>query len=76
MGMPGRCVTGQGIVFKLKTGTSDMNTARPVWRYAIIAYGPRDSSLDHTLQEHTDLKEYKRTIDVLAQALEIMSASR
>jgi LysW-gamma-L-lysine carboxypeptidase len=58
--------------FKLKTGTSDMNTVGPTWRCPIIAYGPGDSSLDHTPDEHIDVEEYKRAIDVLARALEIL----
>jgi len=55
--------------FKLKTGTSDMNTVGPVWQCPIVAYGPGDSSLDHTPEEHIDLHEFKRAIDVLAHAL-------
>ena len=38
--------------FKLKLGTSDMNTVGPVWDCPIVAYGPGDSSLDHTPDEH------------------------
>ena len=44
--------------FALKTGTSDMNIVGPVWRCPILAYGPGDSSLDHTPHEHTSLAEY------------------
>jgi LysW-gamma-L-lysine carboxypeptidase len=60
--------------FKLKTGTSDMNTVGPVWRCPIIAYGPGDAALDHTPEEHIDVEEYKRAIDVLARALEILGS--
>ena len=38
--------------FKLKTGTSDMNVVGPVWDCPMLAYGPGDSSLDHTPEEH------------------------
>jgi LysW-gamma-L-lysine carboxypeptidase len=55
--------------FKLKTGTSDMNIVGPAWGCAIVAYGPGDSSLDHTPQEHIEIDEYLRSIDVLGQAL-------
>jgi LysW-gamma-L-lysine carboxypeptidase len=58
--------------FKLKTGTSDMNTVGPAWGCPIVAYGPGDSSLDHTPNEHIDVEEYKRAIDVLTRALEIL----
>ncbi len=55
--------------FALKTGTSDMNVVGPVWRCPILAYGPGDSSLDHTPHEHLDLGEYGRAIAVLEQVL-------
>jgi LysW-gamma-L-lysine carboxypeptidase len=51
--------------FAVKTGTSDMNVVAPVWQCPIVAYGPGDSSLDHTPNEHIDLDEYLRAIDVL-----------
>jgi len=60
--------------FKLKTGTSDMNTVGPVWECPIVAYGPGDSSLDHTPREHIDVDEFTRSIGVLTQALETMAA--
>ena len=62
--------TGGKPRFKLKTGTSDMNTVGPVWNCPIIAYGPGDSALDHTPEEHIDVDEFRRAIDVLARALE------
>jgi len=37
--------------FKVKSGTSDMNVVGPVWHCPILAYGPGDSSLDHTPDE-------------------------
>jgi LysW-gamma-L-lysine carboxypeptidase len=46
-----------------------MNIAGPAWRCPIVAYGPGDSSLDHTPNEHLDLAEYERAINVLAQVL-------
>jgi [amino group carrier protein]-lysine/ornithine hydrolase len=55
--------------FLLKTGTSDMNVVGPAWRCPILAYGPGDSSLDHTPEEHVDVAEYLRAIDVLERAL-------
>lgn len=58
--------------FKLKTGTSDMNIVGPAWRCPIVAYGPGDSSLDHTPDEHIELTEFRRGVDVLAAALEML----
>ncbi len=55
--------------FKVKTGTSDMNVVGPVWGCPMLAYGPGDSSLDHTPEEHIELAEYDRAIDVLVSAL-------
>lgn len=56
-------------VFKLKTGTSDMNVVAPHWLVPTLAYGPGDSSLDHTPQERLDLAEYDRAVRVLRAAL-------
>ncbi|HNT76832.1 MAG TPA: [LysW]-lysine hydrolase [Anaerolineae bacterium] len=58
--------------FKLKTGTSDMNTVGPVWECPMVAYGPGDSSLDHTPHEHIDAAEFRRGVAVLARALETL----
>jgi LysW-gamma-L-lysine carboxypeptidase len=55
--------------FKLKTGTSDMNLLGPAWRVPIVAYGPGDSALDHTPNEHLDLADYERTQQILTSAL-------
>lgn len=55
--------------FKLKTGTSDMNVVGPAWGCPIVAYGPGDSSLDHTPDEHIAVDEFRRAVGVLAQAL-------
>jgi LysW-gamma-L-lysine carboxypeptidase len=55
--------------FKLKTGTSDMNVVGAVWNCPMVAYGPGDSSLDHTPEEHVDVREYRRAIRVLKRAL-------
>jgi LysW-gamma-L-lysine carboxypeptidase len=60
--------------FKLKTGTSDMNVVGPVWECPIAAYGPGDSSLDHTPDEHVDIREYRRGIDVLVRTLKTLAS--
>ena len=58
--------------FKVKSGTSDMNVVGPVWNCPILAYGPGDSSLDHTPDEHLDLAEYQQSIAVLARVLHLL----
>ena len=60
--------------FKLKTGTSDMNVVGPAWGCPIVAYGPGDSNLDHTPDEHIEIPEYRRAIDVLVGALERLAS--
>ena len=59
--------------FKLKTGTTDMNVVGPAWGCPIVAYGPGDSSLDHTPQEQIEIEEYQRAIEVLALVLEALT---
>jgi len=56
--------------FVLKTGSSDMNLAGPAWKCPIVAYGPGDSDLDHTPDEHIHISEYLAAIEVLAGALQ------
>jgi len=55
--------------FLHKTGTADMNVVGPVWQCPIVAYGPGDSSLDHTPNEHVEVEEYFKAIDVLEGVL-------
>jgi LysW-gamma-L-lysine carboxypeptidase len=59
--------------FKLKTGTSDMNVVGPAWACPMVAYGPGDSSLDHTPDEHIDVKELRRSVAVLTRALQSLT---
>ncbi len=61
-------------VLRVKTGTSDMNVVAPHWRCPIVAYGPGDSALDHTPNEHISLSEYLRAIRVLTHALEAIAS--
>jgi len=55
--------------FTLKLGTSDMNVVGPAWKCPIVAYGPGDSSLDHTPEERVEIAEYLRAIQVLKDVL-------
>lgn len=56
--------------FVYKTGTADLNIVAPVWQGPAVVYGPGDSSLDHTPDEHISLEEYARAVKVLCEALE------
>ena len=55
--------------FKVKTGTSDMNILGNCFNCPIVTYGPGDSSLDHTPNEHIVLDDYYRSITVLQDVL-------
>ncbi|HZD57515.1 MAG TPA: M20/M25/M40 family metallo-hydrolase, partial [Anaerolineales bacterium] len=55
--------------FLLKSGTADLNIVAPAWGCPAVAYGPGDSSLDHTPEEHISLSEYGRAVEVLGDAL-------
>jgi len=55
--------------FVYKTGTADLNIVAPVWKCPAVVYGPGDSALDHTPNEHINLDDYQKAVDVLSAAL-------
>ena len=55
--------------FSLKTGTADMNIVAPVWGCPAVAYGPGDSNLDHTPNEHILVAEFEHGVAVLEKTL-------
>lgn len=59
--------------FKLKTGTSDMNVVTPSWDVPVLAYGPGDSSLDHTPNEHVGIDDLTSATEVLATVFELLA---
>ncbi len=61
--------------FKYKTGTADMNVVAPNWNVPMVAYGAGDSQLDHTPNEHVEIAEYLKSIEVLKVALERLAVS-
>jgi len=60
---------GGSPAYVTKTGTSDMNVVGPRWRCPIVAYGPGDSTYDHTPNEQIDLDEYLRGVRVVTRVL-------
>jgi [amino group carrier protein]-lysine/ornithine hydrolase len=66
--------TGGVPAAKLKTATSDMNTMAEVWDVPMATYGPGNSKLDHTDDEHILLDDYLRGIAVLTTALAEMES--
>jgi LysW-gamma-L-lysine carboxypeptidase len=55
--------------FKVKSGTADFNILGPAWGCPIVAYGPGDSDLDHTPNEHVAIDEFERGVRVLVRVL-------
>ncbi|MDH5701301.1 MAG: M20/M25/M40 family metallo-hydrolase [Candidatus Bathyarchaeota archaeon] len=55
--------------FSRKTGTGDMNVLGNALKIPVVTYGPGDSRLDHTPNEHIDLKEYLVSIKVYRKAI-------
>ena len=64
-----RRVTGAPPRFVVKTGTCDMNVVGPAWGCPVFAYGPGDSELDHTPDEHVAIDGYLDAVRVLTDAL-------
>jgi len=61
--------------FVVKTGTADMNIVAPIWQCPVVAYGPGDSSLDHTPNEHLALDEYHKAVQVLSLMLHDLTST-
>jgi LysW-gamma-L-lysine carboxypeptidase len=51
-----------------KLGTSDLNVVAPAWRCPAAAYGPGDSHLDHTDREALEIRDLRRSIEILETA--------
>ena len=64
-----RKVTGKTPKLLKKTGTSDMNLLGRALKIPVVAYGPGDSSLDHTPNERVSIEEYLSSIQVLREVL-------
>ncbi|MEM3673724.1 MAG: M20/M25/M40 family metallo-hydrolase [Candidatus Bathyarchaeia archaeon] len=64
-----RKVRGKTPVLVRKTGTSDMNLLSRALKIPVVAYGPGDSSLDHTPSEWVSVEEYLDSIRVLQEGL-------
>jgi LysW-gamma-L-lysine carboxypeptidase len=61
--------------FVYKTGTADLNIVAPVWKCPALVYGPGDSTLDHTPDEHIALEDYLRSVKVLCSVLHRLTDS-
>ncbi|MDY6776422.1 MAG: [LysW]-lysine hydrolase [Halobacteria archaeon] len=54
----------------VKTGTSDMNVFAESWDCPMVTYGPGDSNLDHTPDEHIEIAEFRNAVDVIENAVD------
>jgi [amino group carrier protein]-lysine/ornithine hydrolase len=52
-----------------KTGTGDMNLLGKAMNLPIVTYGPGDSHLDHTVDEHIEVQEYLDSIAVYKETI-------
>jgi LysW-gamma-L-lysine carboxypeptidase len=60
---------GGSAAFKVKSGTSDMNILAPAWGCPMVAYGPGDSTYDHTPMERLVLADFARAVTVMRGVL-------
>lgn len=66
-----RRVTGERAGLVRKTGTGDMNIFSEVCKNC-ITYGPGDSRLDHTNNEHIDIDEFLSSIKIYQEFIKIL----
>lgn len=52
-----------------KTGTGDMNILGNSMNLPIVTYGPGDSHLDHTIDEHIKISDYLNAIQIYKESL-------
>ena len=65
-------ITGTEAKFLRKSGTNFMAILGKELQIPVISYGPGDSHLDHTPNEHIDVKEYLKSIDVLERFISMI----
>jgi LysW-gamma-L-lysine carboxypeptidase len=64
-----RKVQNKSATLLRKTGTGDMNILGRAMNAPIVTYGPGDSHLDHTKDEHIDINEYLASIQVYQETM-------
>ena len=64
-----RKITGKPATLLRKTGTGDMNLLGNAMNLPIVTYGPGDSHLDHTLDEHIKIDDYLKAIGVYKETI-------
>jgi len=69
LSMAVRKVTGKPATLLRKTGTGDMNLLGNTMNLPIVTYGPGDSHLDHTIDEHIIVEDYLNGIKVYKETI-------
>jgi len=64
-----RTALGRQPTLLRKTGTADLNVLGETLKVPMVAYGPGDSRLDHTPNEHVSVREYLDSIKVYKAAI-------
>lgn len=64
-----RKVRNKQVTLLHKTGTGDMNILGHAINVPIVTYGPGDSHLDHTKNEHIEVDEYLDAIKILKETI-------
>jgi len=64
-----RRVTGKPATVLRKTGTGDMNILGKAMNVPIVTYGPGDSHLDHTIDEHIVINDYLHGIQIFKETI-------
>lgn len=64
-----RTINNKPAVLLRKTGTGDMNILGRSIQAPIVTYGPGDSHLDHTKDEHIKIRDYLKSIEIYEKAI-------
>jgi LysW-gamma-L-lysine carboxypeptidase len=64
-----RTINKKSAVLLRKTGTGDMNILGLAMQAPIVTYGPGDSHLDHTKDEHIKIRDYLKSIEIYEKAI-------
>jgi LysW-gamma-L-lysine carboxypeptidase len=64
-----RTINGKPAILLRKTGTGDMNILGHTIKAPIVTYGPGDSHLDHTKDEHIKIRDYIKSIEIYKKAI-------
>jgi LysW-gamma-L-lysine carboxypeptidase len=64
-----RTINRKPAVLLRKTGTGDMNILGRAIKAPIVTYGPGNSHLDHTKDEHIKIRDYLKSIEIYEKAI-------